>query len=267
MAGNLCYAYAVVPFSPSLERAALGGVHGVADRPVALVRSGELAAAVSSVPETDFSQAALEAHLEDLDWLERTARAHHAVVESLAARTTVLPLRLATVYLDDTRVARVLEEGQEAFAGMLARLTGHAEWGVKVYVEAALSAPAAPAAAAPAEAADPGRAYLRQRRHQHQVRRDAWRTAEEVVRRIDAEVRGLASERARHRPQRGRLAGTGGENVANDAYLVPHELAGEFRRHVHRAAEGSPGIRVDITGPWAPYSFAGPGVQEGAAPG
>lgn len=273
MAGYFSYAYAVVPFSPSLERTALGGVRGVAGRPVRLVRSGEVAAAVSPVPEADFSQAALKAHLEDLDWLEPTARAHHSVVESLAARATVLPLRLATVYLDDTRVAQMLEAGRETFAGLLARLTGHAEWGVKVYVERPASAAVPPADAGPAlEEPDPGRAYLRQRRHQHQARRDAWHTAEEVLRRIDAEVQGLAAQRARHRPQQGRLADTGGENVANDAYLVPHELADEFRRRVHRAAEDAPGVRVDITGPWAPYSFAEPGVQEpglqeGAAPG
>ncbi|MCA6093259.1 GvpL/GvpF family gas vesicle protein [Streptomyces sp. SCA3-4] len=262
MAGNLSYAYAVVPFSPSLERTALAGVQGVAGSPVTLVRSGEVAAAVSPVPEADFSQSALKAHLEDLDWLEPTARAHHSVVESLAAHTTVLPLRLATVYLDDLRVAEMLHEGHPVFAASLARLSGHAEWGVKVYVDAAAAPP--PPAAAPPDAPDAGRAYLRQRRHQHQTRRDAWRLAEEVVRRIDAETRGLAAGRARHRPQQGRLAEASGENVANDAYLVPHDLAEEFRRRVHRAAEGSPGVRVDITGPWAPYSFADPGAPEGA---
>ncbi|MEX2981761.1 GvpL/GvpF family gas vesicle protein [Streptomyces sp. C36] len=265
MAGDLSYAYAVVPFSPSLERTALAGVRGMAGSPVALVRSDDVAAAVSPVPEADFSQSALKAHLEDLDWLERSARAHHLVVESLAAHTTVLPLRLATVYVDDSRVVRMLQEGQPVFADSLARLAGHAEWGVKVYVDAA-AAPAPPAAA-PHDAPDAGRAYLRQRRHQHQARRDAWRAAEEVVRRIDAEARDLAAGHARHRPQQGRLAGAApGENVANDAYLVPHDLAEEFRRRVHHAVADAPGIRVDVTGPWAPYSFADPAALPGAPP-
>ncbi|KUJ66496.1 gas vesicle protein [Streptomyces albus subsp. albus] len=263
MAGTLSYAYAVVPFSASLERAALAGCCGVADGPVTLVRSDEVAAAVSPVPDTDFSQTALTAHLEDLDWLERTARAHHLVVDSLAAHTTVLPLRLATVYLDEGRVAQMLHEGRQTFAALLDRLAGHAEWGVKVYASAP-PAPAPQATGSAAEAADPGRAYLRRRRHHHQARHDTWRTAEEVVRRIDTEVRDLVSEHARHRPQQGRLADTSGENVANDAYLVPHDLAEEFRGRVLRAAEGRPGIRVDITGPWAPYSFTRLGATEEA---
>ncbi|MFI1969464.1 GvpL/GvpF family gas vesicle protein [Streptomyces cinnamoneus] len=87
-----------------------------------------------------------------------------------------------------------------------------------------------------------------------------------MVRRIDAATRDLAAARARHRPQQGRLADAAGENVANDAYLVPHGLAEEFRRRVHSAVEDAPGIRVDITGPWAPYSFADPGAGEGAPP-
>ncbi|TGB19402.1 GvpL/GvpF family gas vesicle protein [Streptomyces palmae] len=263
MAGTLSYAYAIVRYSDPLEHSALAGCRGVADGPVTLVRSADLAAAVSPVPDTDFSQAALTAHLEDLDWLERTARAHHLVVDSLAAHTTVLPLRLATVYLDEERVAQMLREGHQTFAALLDRLAGQAEWGVKVYV----STPAAPepqATTPAAEAADPGRAYLRQRRHHHQERQDVWHTAEEVVRRIDAGVREVVSEHARHRPQQGRLADTSGENVANDAYLVPHDLAEEFRDRVLRAAEGRPGVRVDITGPWAPYSFSRLGAPEEA---
>ncbi|MEU6093432.1 GvpL/GvpF family gas vesicle protein [Streptomyces sp. NPDC047079] len=267
---QLCYAYAVVESSAPLE---LAGVRGVADAPVTLVRSGPVAAAVSPVPWEGFSEAALKAGLEDLDWLEATARAHHFVIENLAARTTVLPLRLATVYLDETRVRQMLDERQADLTAMLDRLADHVEWGVKVYAEVPpASSPApSPAASSPAPSepadADPGRAYLRRRRHQRQAREDAWRVAEEAVRRTERQARGLAVERTRHRPQQGGLARVPGENVANDAYLVPRRLSEEFRTRMLHAADGLPGVRVDVTGPWAPYSFTAPlapGAPEGA---
>ncbi|MFI9646034.1 GvpL/GvpF family gas vesicle protein [Streptomyces sp. NPDC052040] len=264
---QLCYAYAVMGSAPP----DLPGVRGVAEAPVALVRSGRLAAAVSAVPREGFSEEALKAGLENLEWLEATARAHHRVIEALAAHTTVLPLRLATVYLDEARVRQMLDERKADLTAQLDRLADHEEWGVKVYAEAQppSAAPASPAS--PAVAEDAGRAYLRRRRHQRQEREDAWRVAEEAVRRTEREARGLAVERTRHRPQQGSLARTPGENIANDAYLVPRRVSGEFRTRMLHAADGLAGVRVEVTGPWAPYSFTAPlgpetqpGTQEGA---
>ena len=256
---QLCYAYAVVRSSAAAERTVFAHVRGVADTPVTLVRSGALAAVVSAVRRDEFSEAALKVGLEDMQWLEATARAHHQVIETLAARTTVLPLRLATVYLDENRVRDMLREREAAFTALLDRLADHVEWGVKVYAEVPPPSPPTPVAAEGlADEANPGRAYLRSRRHQRQEREDAWRLAEEAVRRTEEQARGLAVERTRHRPQEGGLAQVPGENVANDAYLVPRRLAEEFRNRMLHAADGLHGVRVDVTGPWAPYSFTVP---------
>ncbi|MER6128894.1 GvpL/GvpF family gas vesicle protein [Streptomyces sp. NPDC001795] len=264
---QMCYAYAVMGSSAAPQRTALAGVRGVADAPVVLVPSGAVTAAVSPVPRDEFSEAALKVRLEDLRWLEATARAHHLVIETLAVHTTVLPLRLATVYLDEDRVRDMLRERGPAFTALLDRFADHVEWGVKVYAEVPPASPPAPAAEGPADEANPGRAYLRSRMHQRQEREDAWRLAEEAVRRTEEQARGLAVERTRHRPQQGGLAQVPGENVTNDAYLVPRGLAEEFRGRMLHAADGLPGVRVDVTGPWAPYSFTaplGPDAQEGA---
>lgn len=252
MSGQLSYVYAVVP----AEAADLvwGEFRGVAGAPVTLVRSGAVAAAVSAVPGEEFSEAALKTGLEDLDWLEATARAHHFVVDALAARTTVLPLRLATVYRDEARVAEMLSERRELFGALLDRLEGHVEWGVKVYAEAAPADLAGPSATRDEPAS--GRAYLQRRRQQYRTREEVWRAAGTAVRRTEEEARALAVDRARHRPQQGDLAEGPGENVANDAYLVPRPLAEEFRERMRHAADGLPGVRVEVTGPWAPYSFA-----------
>ncbi|MGW0118562.1 GvpL/GvpF family gas vesicle protein [Streptomyces sp. NPDC003327] len=258
MGAELSYAYAVVRPTASLAEGALHGVEGVAPGAdagaVRLVREGDLAAVVSSVPESDYSEAALKVHLEDLSWLERVARAHHDVVRLLASHTTVLPLRLATVYVDDDRVRDVLRRGEAAFRGLLDRFADHEEWGVKVYAEA--PAPTAPVEDEQADPPDPGRAYLRRRRRQREDRGAAWSAATEAVRRIESEAGDVAVERARHRPQQGPMAVGTGENVANDSYLVPEGRAEEFRERVGRAARDLTGVRVEITGPWAPYSFA-----------
>ncbi|MEV4333745.1 GvpL/GvpF family gas vesicle protein [Streptomyces sp. NPDC049597] len=257
MSDQVLYAYAVVREADGLADVA-GTLTGVAGAPVRLMagtRDDRLLLVVSPVPAADFHEAALKRHLEDLDWLETVARAHHAVIDALAARTTVLPMRLATVYLDDDSARTALDGGAGVFGERLERLAGHLEWGVKIYAD-----PSAAPAPAPGEAADlgPGRSYLRQRRAQQSVRDDVYRAAGVAAERVEAAGRRYAAGRARHRVQQGALAASADENVLNDAYLVHADRAEEFRAEVTGAADGLTGVRVEVTGPWAPYSFAMP---------
>ncbi|MBP0461856.1 GvpL/GvpF family gas vesicle protein, partial [Streptomyces montanisoli] len=158
-----------------------------------LVREGGLAGVVASVPADEFGTRGLEARLNDLDQLEALARAHNAVVDAAHARATVLPMRLATVYLDDARVAEVLRAGAEDFGQLLDWLDGHEELGVKVYAVAPAKPQEAPAAGTPeAEGAtSPGRAYLRRRQAQRSSHRDAYRAAGEVAARLPEAVSAL----------------------------------------------------------------------------
>ncbi|MCK7625861.1 GvpL/GvpF family gas vesicle protein [Streptomyces sp. RS10V-4] len=273
---TMSYVYAVGRAGPALDAAARG-LAGPADGPLRTVASGPLAALVSSVPADAYGEEGLRARLADLTELAALARAHHAVVDAAYARTTVLPLRLATVYLDDARVRAMLDERGPAFAQALGRLEGQVELGVKVYADPRAAAAAEPepqAAEDPATAGrtppepgapGPGRAYLRQRRQQRRRHQDAYRAAGAVAAGIRDRVATIALDRVAHRPQQGELAGAAGENIANDAYLVPARRVREFRRALAGAADGLPGVRVELTGPWAPYSFATPPPP--AAPG
>ncbi|GAA2459775.1 GvpL/GvpF family gas vesicle protein [Streptomyces macrosporus] len=267
MTDRMAYAYAVACDAEGLPEA-VSGLRGVGGAPVRLVRGdsgGPLVAAVSAVPARDFHEEALRENLEDLDWLEAVARSHHGVIEALAARTTVLPLRLATVYLDDERVRSMLDAHRDTFADRLSRLAEHVEWGVKVYVEPPETEDTAPEPAAE-PGLGPGRSYLRRRRAQRHSREDVYRAAGLAVERVEAVAADHAVDRARHRVQQGVLAGGQGENVANDAYLVPLDRAERFRDGAVRAADGLPGVRVEVTGPWAPYSFAAPPEEDVAEP-
>ncbi|MFD9976889.1 GvpL/GvpF family gas vesicle protein [Streptomyces sp. NPDC059017] len=260
MSDRVSYVYAVLREAPGL-REAVAELVGVAEGPVRLLPltgGARLLIAVSPVPSEDFQEEALKRHLEDLRWLESVARAHHAVIEQLSARTTVLPLRLATVYLDDERARSALDAQRESLAERLSHLAAHVEWGVKIYVEPSASSASEPAEPTVSEELSPGRAYLRTRKAQRTVRDTAHRAARTAAERIEETGRRHAAGRARHRVQQGELAAAPGENVLNDAYLVPRDRAEEFRDEVGRAAEGLDGVRVELTGPWAPYSFATP---------
>ncbi|MFD7747541.1 GvpL/GvpF family gas vesicle protein [Streptomyces sp. NPDC059698] len=264
-AGEMSYVYAVGREGSALDGLAtrLPGVDG---RPLRPVAGGGLCALVSSVPADAFSEQGLTAQMEDLDRLEAVARAHHAVVDAAFAETSVLPMRLATVYLDDARVAAMLVRQRSEFQELLGRLEGHVELGVKVYADpraAAATASAGPTAATPPDAGA-GRAYLRRRQAQQRESQDVYQAASDLAARAARLADGVASSRAVHRPQQGQLAARAGVNVTNEAYLVPREDAARLHRELAALAGGAPGVSIEVTGPWAPYSFATAMVAEGA---
>ncbi|WP_328444898.1 GvpL/GvpF family gas vesicle protein [Streptomyces sp. NBC_00386] len=265
------YAYAVARAHPDLPQS-LTGLTGVAGAPVHLIAEGgkehgdaDIVLVVSPVPAADFREEGLRRHLEDLDWLEAVARAHHAIVEEVAARAPALPLRLATVYRDDSSARDMLRSAVRLFTERLDHLADQVEWGVKIYVEATVPpTPAAPES--PSADISPGRAYLSARRRQRGDREAFHRAAQEAAERVGNVAGAYATDRAAHRPQQGALAGDAGENVFNDAFLVPRGRGEAFRSEAARAGQGLAGIRVEVTGPWAPYSFAMP-VNDTDGPG
>ncbi|MEU2063240.1 GvpL/GvpF family gas vesicle protein [Streptomyces sp. NPDC013455] len=247
---GLRYVYAVCrPFTTPLQ-AELTGIGGA---PPALLHHHGLVAVVSTVPEADFCEDALKAHLEDLDWLAATARAHEGVIDALTTVTTPLPLRLATVFRDDSAVRTMIETREEHFLRLLDRLHGRVEWGVKVYLETEAAEPAPAVADRPAS----GRDYLRRRRESTHAQEERWQRAEAFSRSLHERLARHAEEFRLHAPQNAALTTVPGRNVLNAAYLVPRAHSEEFVELVDRTKDEEPGMRVELTGPWAAYSFTG----------
>jgi hypothetical protein len=260
---NLVYVYAILRRTPGAVAAATD-LRGVAGDPIHLVEptdpASPLAFAVGHVPAADYGETPLKAHLDDLDWMESTVRSHHAVVAALVAcGAAVLPLRLATVYPDEHHARQALDTRRAYFLSLLDRLTGHVEFGVKIYAAPDITPPEpdTDAGQAAPTGLGVGRAYLAIRRRRQRRNEEAWRTVAQAAAHLTRTAGTLAVDRVAHSPQRGSLAGPApGTNVGNDAYLVPADRVDAFRTGVLAAAEGIPGLRVEVTGPWAPYSFA-----------
>ncbi|WP_217547848.1 GvpL/GvpF family gas vesicle protein [Streptomyces sp. GbtcB6] len=194
---------------------------GVAGAPPGLLRHHGLVAVVSTVPEGDFADEPLRDHLADPEWLAATARAHQGVIDALTTVTTPLPLGPATVFRDDSGVRTMMEAREAYFLQTLDRLEGRVEWGVRVYIPVG-----------PPETA---------------------RATEEFAR--------ILHERLSGRAEDSRLFGTSAQRLLDAAYLVPRADSEEFVELVDRAKDTAPEIRVELTGPWAAYSFTEPTAE------
>ncbi|MCH0563428.1 MULTISPECIES: GvpL/GvpF family gas vesicle protein [unclassified Streptomyces] len=227
---GLRYVYAICrPFGAPLQ-AQLTGVAGAPPR--RLVHRG-LVAVFSEVPESDFAEAQLRARLEDPDWLTATARAHQGVVDALTVVTTPLPLRPGTVFRDDSGVRTMIEEREHVLNRTLDRLEGRVEWRVRVYADTGAEQDAGPG-------------------------ENARRKAEQFAGRLHAELSGYAEDSRTDPLWSGVPSGepeASGHRVLHASYLVPRTRCEEFVEAVDRTKGEDPETRVELTGPWAAYSF------------
>ncbi len=247
----------------------LGQPGGVGQGLLRTVAAAGLTAVAEDVGLAEFGEEALRRNLEDLDWLEATARAHHRVVDAVAQQGPVVPMRLASVYRSDASVGAMLAQRSAGFRAALGRISGRSEWGVKAYAVGQpepggvtggsatggrATGPARPGTGA-------GAAYLQRRRDQVTAQKNARRDALASAETVHATLSAYAAETRLHAPQSPQLTGSKALMILNAAYLLDDERGAEFAAAVAALARRHRGIRLELTGPWPSYSFAGTGRE------
>jgi hypothetical protein len=253
------YGYYLYGFGASGRLAAMPDVEGIAGAPIEIIVEGNLAAIVSPVPLEEFDQGALTARLENLTWLDATARAHEAVLQTTIDRfDSVIPVRFCTVYESREAIGDFLSERKETLLEVLNRLEGKLEWGVKLMCRPAVlraRLKGETVAASPGGSSS-GRDYL---------------AAKKLERSLDSEVESAkstaaaASHRRLAEASEGHVLhvvprsheASGSEVAMNASYLVGADHADDFLSQVgaiERELAGQ-GITFQVTGPWPPYSF------------
>lgn len=248
------YLYGVVSEEPQQPLIAVKGVDPEFD--VRLIDHRGLRAAVSQVSLEEFGEAALRRNLEDLRWLERTSRGHAAVLDRLMASGSVVPVRLCTIFTDESSVRDLLDQEREAFLDVLAHLRGQGEWSTKVLLNPDRDA-AAPASRA---GGSPGRSYLSQKVQNQKLRADHWAKIESAVGQLHTRLDEMATASTLLPAQNRQLSGRPGDMILNAAYLVDFARADSFAAAAKEFGERHHelGLRVELTGPWPPYNFVHP---------
>jgi hypothetical protein len=244
------YVYGVV----SSETELTGALQGVDPaHPATMVSEGALAAVASRVPLEEFDEAQLREHLGDMAWVEKTARAHDAVLERVREQTTVIPMRMCTIYRTDGGVREMLRREAEPLLEAIEHLRGTAEWGVKAFIDPEPSA----ATPDPAAGAPSGAAYMQRKRTERERRARALEAADEAAVRIHERLSSLAGDAQVLALQRPEASGHRGAMIFNGAYLVAEEDAGVFHDAVRALqVELEPeGFELEPTGPWPAYNF------------
>ncbi len=260
-----CYVYGVV----GAQAALAPGLTGLDDaHEVFLIRGESLAAVASLVALGEFGEEPLQEHLNDLSWLERRARGHEQILSRVRAQTTLVPMRLCTIYRDERSVREMLDRGHAFLTDALRRLHGRAEWGVKMYAtsdpEAAIAEDPT-ADDAPAGAPGPGASYLMQRRLQDRRRERADVLVQERCELAHSELMQAAVQAKLNPVQPSELTGRHEPMVFNGVYLVDDAALQSFVSVVDALGSSlaESGLALELTGPWTPYNFVNDSAEVG----
>jgi Gas vesicle synthesis protein GvpL/GvpF len=252
--GTGVYIYCVVPADTELP-AGLPSIDP-AHSPT-LLRHDRLAAVVSQVPLEDFGEERLRERLADLEWLERTARAHEQVLEMVGREATLIPMRLCSVYRSEDGVTKMLAQEAKALEEALAHLEGKTEWGVKVFANPVAPPSGTNPTGKDAETNDSGTDYMRRRRTDRDRRRNADQELHDACVAIHERLAADVADALTSPPQRPEVSGHPGQMLLNGVYLVEDDQMAAFQALVDelQAHYEDDGLELLPTGPWPAYNF------------
>ena len=223
----------------------------------------KLAALTSQVPRAEYSEENLAEQLTDATWTAIRAMRHETVVEYIAKRASVIPLRFGTIYLERAGVEQMLNEKRGELESIIDQLRGREEWGVNVYCDRAVLlssitsvSPVLRDLVQRAEQAPPGQSYLMQKKIETLKVDEARLAVNRIVDQIEERLKEETDDARRLRILKVETT-EHGELKAKCAFLVKRSAFDEFRAAAESLAREhqAAGIRLELTGPWPVYNF------------
>ncbi|HUZ78389.1 MAG TPA: GvpL/GvpF family gas vesicle protein [Chloroflexota bacterium] len=258
------YVYCLLTAPDRPELADLAGID--ANQPLTLRSVGSVVAVLSQVG-ADFEEDRLNDHVRDLEWLSPRAVRHHAVVDALYARASVvLPLAFATLFASPESLDAELLRDQQALLHRLEFLRGKEAWELKLRRDATAFEAALVAHSqtlrdvqeALQRQGGPGATFMLRKKLERLRAEEALALRRQV--RVEVHA-ALSAACAQARVDSLDVAGVGesGELEMKSAYLVDHQRADGMKLAAQgQAAQyGQLGYSLELSGPWPAFSFAG----------
>jgi hypothetical protein len=151
----------------------------------------------------------------------------------------------------------LLSTRRQDFLAALDLVTGRDELGVKAYGDLAALAAGGSSVQQSSGEKRSGTAYLMKRRQQLTAHEQAHSVAAAEAERFHVALLRHAVDGKLKPPGEPAVTGTRAWIVMNGTYLVDRNQVEAFRAAVAELQETTTGIKLEITGPWPPYSFTG----------
>jgi hypothetical protein len=256
---RVLYVYAIGDFADLTPLEALDAIDGEASFDTA--GSEPTRALFSEVDAAAFSQDEIDRRSSDLEWLSGIVMRHEAVVAALARSAAIVPLRAFTLFSTREALEEYLSENGSTLQKNVDRLRGREEWTIKIEFEADRWSEALVGRVdslrrlcEEIRGASEGKAFLLRKKLEEATRKAARQAEESLISEIEAALKRALPDTPTIVETRQQKGGSFPQiNVlvaAAETDSLRHATEEEQRRH-----EGD-GVRLTLTGPWPPYSFA-----------
>lgn len=224
-----------------------------------------VSAILCEVPVDQFSGPSSETTLQDPEWVGPRAIRHGGVVQEIMNYSPVLPARFGTLFSSEENLDRFLRSKGDDIAGFLAHVADKDEWAVrglcsKPRVRDRLFAEKISTEAANLASLSAGLRYFKEVKIRTEVEKELGKTLRTVLNAIGDNLSAFAEEWHRREILLRSKGNSDMETVANWAFLVARSNVEDFKSLVLRADSDHEdlGIRLELSGPWPPYSFCPP---------
>ena len=224
------------------------------------VPAAGLSALASPVEAQDYQDKVIQDHQDDTSWILPRATASAAAVASVFAHTAIIPLKFATIFSNPESLQERLATQQTVFHQTLEDIRNKEEWGIKIFghIETCINRLAEQQLARVAEKnLSSGRQYLLKKhitqscqpQAERQMRQaaDAWHQV--LLNHADAFQLGNPAQETRLED--------GSIPLFKASYLIFRQDREKFLRLLMNLEqqENPADLKLQISGPWAPYSF------------
>jgi Gas vesicle synthesis protein GvpL/GvpF len=229
-----------------------------------MIARGDLTAVTSPVSLSSYGEEGLAEHLSDPAWTAVRAMRHEQVVEHFAKRTSVVPLRFGTIYLERVNVEQMLSARAAEIKTVIERIRDREEWGVNVFCDRAklidaitVLSPRLRELSEEARNASPGQAYLLKKKLEGLKTEESRNELNRIIDEIESKLAAEADRAKRLRVLKVE-ATESGDLKAKFAFLVERSKFDRFRTEAEKLADKvhDAGIRLELTGPWPAYNFS-----------
>jgi hypothetical protein len=203
-------------------------------------------AVVADAPLERFAGEALQQELQDVESISRHAFAHASVIEFFFRRSSVIPLKLFTLFSSDEKARRDMRSRLASLKRMFAALRGLEEWGVRII--------ASEVEAEAARTLDSGRDYLQLKKRLHDQTAAPPRATMHAV---DGALRSLGRLASNTRKETFPPPARGRPYIKGASFLVAAKRRTAWKKEAAKtaAALAAQGHRLEMSGPWPPYHF------------
>jgi hypothetical protein len=225
---------------------------------------GNFHAIAKFVSSAEFSEVNFKQNLSDIEWLEKNAREHVEVINTLMAHNTVIPFKFGTIYNTVAGLEKFITDYSDSLFENFHHIEGREEWSVKIYcnrkpLSERIDELSEETAALEKQimASSPGRAFLLKRKKNELIENEMDRICKSYGQKYYNEFKNLSVSTILNNLLPKEFTGREDPMILNATFLVSKKKVNEFRNTVNliRKEDEDSGFFIEITGPWPPFSF------------